>query len=73
VRLVLVFGLLGSLAAITAWVERGVPPDRLLAVMYVDDSPVKAVQQSRPLCPYPERARWDGHGDRHRAESYACQ
>jgi len=64
---------LDTRAAITAWVERGVAPDRLLATKYVDDSPVKAVQQSGALCPYPERARWDGHGDRHLAESHICE
>lgn len=58
--------------AITAWVERGAPPDRLLATKYHDDSPVQAVEQTRPLCPYPQRARWDGQGDRRRAESHRC-
>ncbi len=58
--------------AITAWVERGTPPDRVLATKHQDDSPVHPVEQSRPLCPYPERARWDGQGDRRRADSYRC-
>jgi feruloyl esterase len=63
---------LDTRAAITAWVERGEAPDRLLATKYVDDTPVKPVQQTRPLCPYPERARWDGHGDRRLADSHVC-
>jgi hypothetical protein len=59
-------------AAITAWVEHGIAPDRVLATKYVDDDPGKAVVRTRPLCPYPQRAEWDGHGDRKRAESYMC-
>jgi feruloyl esterase len=58
--------------AIVAWVERGVPPDRLLATKYVEDNPSKAIVRTRPLCPYPQRAEWNGHGDRRSADSFDC-
>jgi hypothetical protein len=58
--------------AIVAWVENGTPPDRLLATKFVDDEPSKPIVRTRPLCPYPKVARWDGQGDRARAEAYAC-
>jgi hypothetical protein len=63
---------LATREAIVSWVERGRPPDRVVATKFAGDSPVNAVLRTRPLCPYPERARWDGRGDRRRAESYAC-
>jgi feruloyl esterase len=64
---------LATQSAIVAWVENGTPPDRVVATKYVDDSPAKAVVRTRPLCPYPQKAEWNGQGDRTRAESYACR
>jgi feruloyl esterase len=58
--------------AIVGWVEHGVAPDRVLATKYRDDDRAKGALQTRPLCPYPARAAWDGKGDRTKAESYAC-
>jgi len=63
---------LPALEAVRAWVERGTPPERLVATKTVDNSPSKPIERTRPLCPYPERAEWDGRGDRTRAESYRC-
>ncbi|HEY3820065.1 MAG TPA: tannase/feruloyl esterase family alpha/beta hydrolase [Polyangiaceae bacterium] len=58
--------------AITAWVEHGTPPARLLATKFVDDNPGNSVVRTRPLCPFPQQATWTGTGDRQRAESYVC-
>ncbi len=55
------------LAALERWVEHGEPPSGLTA-RKVDDG---RVVMSRPLCAYPERARYEG-GDPNRAESFAC-
>jgi len=63
---------LSTQSAITAWVEHGTPPDRVMATKFVDDSPAKGVARTRPLCPYPQKAEWSGKGDRARAESYTC-
>jgi feruloyl esterase len=63
---------LATTDAITAWVEKGIAPDRLLATKYVDDDRSKGVVRRRPVCPYPQLAKWDGKGDRAKAESFAC-
>ncbi|MET7242388.1 tannase/feruloyl esterase family alpha/beta hydrolase [Methylobacterium sp. EM32] len=54
------------LTAIEAWVERGEAPDRLLA------RGTAFPGRTRPLCPYPQEARYQG-GEAERAESFACQ
>jgi feruloyl esterase len=55
----------GLQASIEAWVERGEAPDRLLGRHIQDGS-------SRPLCPYPAVARYDGRGPTGEAASFAC-
>jgi Tannase and feruloyl esterase len=56
--------------ALTAWVERGVAPARILASAG-DQSPWPG--RSRPLCPYPKTAHYRGHGDVESAESFVCR
>jgi Tannase and feruloyl esterase len=63
---------LETLPAIIGWVEGGKAPDRVLASKTSGAGANARVVRTRPLCPYPESARWDGKGDRARAESYAC-
>jgi feruloyl esterase len=58
------------LSAIVTWVEDGVAPERLLASK-VDEA--GATLMTRPLCPYPEVAVWDGTGDTNDASSFRCQ
>ena len=53
------------LDAIVAWVERGEAPDRIEAT----GSAFPGI--SRPLCPYPQVARYQG-GDAAKAESFTC-
>ncbi len=64
---------LSTLPAITRWVEQGEAPDRLMATKYQDNDISKPVVRTRPLCPYPARAVWDGTGDRNGTESYLCK
>ncbi len=56
------------LMALERWVEQGIAPERIIA------SRVKGggVERTRPLCPYPERARYKGKGDIDRAENFEC-
>ena len=49
--------------ALEKWVEQGVAPETITATKYRDDKPAEGVMMSRPLCPYPKRARYDGAGD----------
>jgi feruloyl esterase len=55
------------LAAIEAWVERGFAPDRLVARSRFSGD------VTRPLCPYPLSARYNGRGDPSSADSFTCQ
>jgi len=59
-----------GLAAIVGWVEDGETPERVPASA-PPSSPYFA-GRSRPLCPYPAFARYDGEGDVERAESFSC-
>ncbi len=52
-----------------AWVEHGQAPARVLAA-HLDNGVAK---RTRPLCPYPQTARWDGKGDVDKAESFVCK
>jgi pimeloyl-ACP methyl ester carboxylesterase len=55
------------LAAIEAWVEGGRAPDRLLA------KGAAFPGRSRPLCPLPLEARYNGSGDTQSADNFACR
>ena len=55
--------------AIRAWVEDGHAPERLLASKLDGDG---AVTMTRPLCPCPQVAVYDGTGDPDDEASFAC-
>ena len=57
------------LSALERWVEAGESPDSLLATKRDADG---TVLWTRPLCPYPQVARYDGSGDPDDAASFAC-
>lgn len=56
------------LMALERWVEQGQAPERITA------SKVKAgrVERTRPLCPYPQRAKYVGQGDIDQAKHFSC-
>ncbi len=56
------------LTAMEAWVEEGVPPERLLATSTPQDP--DAPITTRPLFPYPAHAVYSGQGDPAHAASY---
>jgi Tannase and feruloyl esterase len=58
--------------ALERWVEQGVAPSKIIATHYVNNSAAQGVQFQRPLCPYPERGEYDGHGDPNLASSFKC-
>jgi hypothetical protein len=60
------------LTPLVEWVEKGVAPERVIASGREFTSPPAA--RSRPLCPYPEQARYTGTagGDLGSASNYAC-
>ena len=55
--------------AIRTWVEDGRAPERLLAAKLGEDG---NVTMTRPVCPYPQVAVYDGSGDPHDHASFAC-
>jgi feruloyl esterase len=57
------------LAALDRWVERGVAPERIVASRVEQGR----VARTRPLCPYPRRARYVGTGDTDAATSFECR
>jgi len=57
-----------SVTALIDWVERNKPPDSLRASRVVDDRVVR----SRPLCPYPQTARYSGQGSIDDASNFSC-
>jgi feruloyl esterase len=57
-----------ALAALEQWVEHGMAPDRIVATHLTDGKP----DRTRPLCPYPQVAKWDGKGSTDQAESFRC-
>ncbi len=59
-------------AALERWVENGKAPSVIVAAKYVNDDAAKGVQTTRPLCPYPQVAKYEGQGDPNDAASFAC-
>ena len=57
-----------ALTALEQWVEKGVAPATLLA----SHSTGGKVDRTRPLCPYPQVARYKGTGSIDEAESFTC-
>ncbi len=64
--------LLDLQGALEKWVEQGVAPETIAATKYRDDKPAEGAMMSRPLCPYPKRAHYNGAGDPAAASSFSC-
>jgi feruloyl esterase len=59
-------------SALEAWVEKGVEPRQIIATKYLKDNPAGSAEMTRPICPYPQIARYTGTGDPKAAASFAC-
>jgi len=57
------------LGALDAWVEGGIAPDSITASRIREGR----VDMTRPLCAYPEAAKWNGRGNPDDVSSYSCQ
>lgn len=60
------------LTALEQWVETGAAPAQMTATKYVNDDPKQGIAMQRPLCPYPQEARYKGQGDAAQAASFEC-
>jgi feruloyl esterase len=54
------------------WVEKGSAPGVLTAAKREGEGAERKVVMTRPLCPYPQVAKYDGKGDVAKAGSFAC-
>jgi hypothetical protein len=63
-----------TLGTIDAWATTGQAPERIVATRTPSPNPnaPKLPPISRPLCPYPLIARYDGTGDVNSEKSFAC-
>jgi len=57
-----------ALGALDRWVSQGFAPDRVIA----SHSTGRTVDRTRPLCPYPQVAKWDGSGSIDNAAAFRC-
>ena len=59
--------------ALERWVEKGIAPDTIIAAKRTaDPDPTKGVLRTRPLCAYPQVARWKGTGNTDDAANFVC-
>jgi hypothetical protein len=59
--------------ALEHWVEDGVAPTQIIATKYKNPmNPKSEVVRTRPLCAYPQVARWNGAGSTDDAANFVC-
>jgi feruloyl esterase len=56
------------LSALEQWVEKGIAPERVVA----SHSTSGKIDRTRPLCVYPQVARWKGTGSTDEAANFSC-
>lgn len=62
-----------ELLALMAWVEDGRAPDMIIATEWKDQNVDNGVLRQRPLCPWPQQARFLGEGSPDEAENWKCE
>ncbi|MGI9074335.1 MAG: tannase/feruloyl esterase family alpha/beta hydrolase [Bryobacteraceae bacterium] len=60
-------------SALERWVERGVAPETIIATKYkAERNPKSGAARTRPLCPYPQTARYKGAGSTDETANFVC-
>jgi hypothetical protein len=54
------------------WVESGTAPGSIIATKYTDEKPFQEIQMTRPLCVYPQIAKYKGSGSTNDAANFTC-
>jgi feruloyl esterase len=54
------------------WVAKGIAPGSIIAAKYAKPYPSMEVTMTRPLCPYPQVAKYKGSGDSNDAANFTC-
>lgn len=62
----------GIYTALEDWVEKDIPPGEIIATKYEQDNSTKSVQMTRPLCAYPQVAKYKGSGDPNDSANFVC-
>jgi feruloyl esterase len=57
-----------AVGALDQWITKGAAPEKIIA-SHVSNG---TVDRTRPLCPYPQVARWKGTGSTDEAANFAC-
>jgi Tannase and feruloyl esterase len=58
--------------ALETWVEKGTPPSSIIAAKFESNDPDGKPKMTRPLCPYPQVAKYKGAGDPNDAVNFTC-
>lgn len=59
--------------ALEQWVEQGIAPERIVAAKYkTGANPASGVVRTRPLCAFPQIAKWKGSGSTDDATNFVC-
>jgi Tannase and feruloyl esterase len=58
--------------ALERWVDQGVAPAEIIATKRQSANPQAPVLRTRPLCPYPQVARYKGSGSTDEAANFKC-
>ena len=58
--------------ALEQWVEQGIAPDQIIASKRRSTDPKVPAVRTRPLCPYPQVARYKGSGGTDDAANFVC-
>jgi Tannase and feruloyl esterase len=58
--------------ALEQWVEKGAAPSTVIATKEAHSGSVGGVKVTRPLCAYPQVAKYKGSGDTNDAANFAC-
>lgn len=58
--------------ALEQWVEKGAAPSTVIATKQAGEGASAAVKMTRPLCAYPQVAKYKGSGDTNDAANFVC-
>ena len=61
-----------GIVALEQWVEKGKPPDRIVAAHRPRGAQPASPDRTRPLCPYPQVAKYTGSGSTNDASNFVC-
>jgi TonB family protein len=60
-------------AALEQWVEKGLAPNKIIATKFASETDhSQGVKFTRPLCPYPQAAKYKDSGDANDAANFEC-